>query len=446
MSIIENGVDVNSPYAQAMDMSKVNLKHVSEMPEDTYQSYLDTEEKRLRSLYTGYANPADNPRNQEYATVKVDGKIVATIYNNGSVESSKATANSLKDLLEITKINSTGPALAEDRAAKIAEQLGGEVAKSSSAISNTEYADWSNASSSSSAAIDFDGMKNDPYYERLNKIKEARVLFLAQKIGQETSGNTAVADNLFLDTNQGKKGINLDEYFNPTPRAGPVDISEVPLIFPTAENINALTKHAESKFKNLLYSYGIPEGPSEISFDREGKIQLPDDYAYKDELKQALEENPAMTRELSTIAALTSHYVGMQAASKGNQMGGYAKITLDFDADGKLKVSANAKPYGGAKDAGAHHAATAYDNASPEADETEKASENMTAEEWFQDYMKKTPEQRYYEALLRKKGLTPEELEALPPEERLKIEEEIQAEMKERAENKVDDLTQDKVA
>ena len=51
--------------------------------------------------------------------------------------------------------------------------------------------------------------------------------------------------------------------------------------------------------------------------------------------------------------------------------------------------------------------------------------------------MSKTPEERYYEALLAEMGLTKEQLQALPPEERAKIEAEIQEKMQKRTALKI---------
>lgn len=50
----------------------------------------------------------------------------------------------------------------------------------------------------------------------------------------------------------------------------------------------------------------------------------------------------------------------------------------------------------------------------------------------FLEYMNMTPEERFYEAVLRDMGLTREALEAMPPEERAKIEEEIKEKMLEK--------------
>ena len=69
---------------------------------------------------------------------------------------------------------------------------------------------------------------------------------------------------------------------------------------------------------------------------------------------------------------------------------------------------------------------------SQEEQATEEPSAYQTAAEEFLDYMSKTPEERYFEAILAEKGLTKEQLDALPPEEKAKILEEIKEEIKKR--------------
>ncbi|MGH1402962.1 MAG: hypothetical protein ACRBDL_01835 [Alphaproteobacteria bacterium] len=56
---------------------------------------------------------------------------------------------------------------------------------------------------------------------------------------------------------------------------------------------------------------------------------------------------------------------------------------------------------------------------------TEADASSNDSKQRFLDYMSKTPEERYYEALLAKEGLTKEQLAALPPEEQKEIEEKI---------------------
>ncbi len=67
--------------------------------------------------------------------------------------------------------------------------------------------------------------------------------------------------------------------------------------------------------------------------------------------------------------------------------------------------------------------------------EEAKPTESTTyaeATKAFLDYMDKTPEERYREAILRDMDLTEEQLAALPPEERAKVEEEIKAQIEKR--------------
>lgn len=68
--------------------------------------------------------------------------------------------------------------------------------------------------------------------------------------------------------------------------------------------------------------------------------------------------------------------------------------------------------------------------------QTKKTSETTkeTVIAAFQDYMNKTPAERMRAQILGEMGITEEELAALPPEERRKIEEKITAMMRERFE------------
>ncbi len=60
--------------------------------------------------------------------------------------------------------------------------------------------------------------------------------------------------------------------------------------------------------------------------------------------------------------------------------------------------------------------------------------EDSAAVKAFLDYMSKTPEERYFEAFLKSKGLTKEEFEALPPEEKQALLKELQEMVRDRTE------------
>lgn len=124
-----------------------------------------------------------------------------------------------------------------------------------------------------------------------------------------------------MDTNQGHLDIDLDSYLNPTPRTGTINLGDIPLLLPTAHNIDTLSKYSEEKFHDLLEQYSIPEPPANIEFDSEGKLVLPADYPYARELKQALAVQPSVENALRTTAALASHYAGiMESAAFRDEM------------------------------------------------------------------------------------------------------------------------------
>ena len=110
--------------------------------------------------------------------------------------------------------------------------------------------------------------------------------------------------------------VNLDERFSNEPQkfAKSLNLMEAAqdILLPTAENVKAIAAHAGDRLKDLLVEYNIPQGPSKITYDNTGHMQLPSDYAYKEELTQALEENPGLARELSSLNALSSHAAGLK--------------------------------------------------------------------------------------------------------------------------------------
>lgn len=119
-------------------------------------------------------------------------------------------------------------------------------------------------------------------------------------------------DPSWFDTDKGRMRIDLDAYFAPNPSSLAKDLP--PLLLPSEENLQALADHLEGSFKVFLESHGIPTAPSIVSYDTSGRIQLPDDYAYSASLRKALDEDPAMARELSTVNAMASHAIELRRA------------------------------------------------------------------------------------------------------------------------------------
>lgn len=140
---------------------------------------------------------------------------------------------------------------------------------------------------------------------------------MAKAQASSVSGSTHSRANpeFSMDTNQGHLKINLDNYLSPSPQSGPVNLRDIPLLLPTAHNVDTLSKYSEAKFQNLLEQYNIPEPPTNIEFDSEGKLVLPSDYPYSAELKQAFAQHPDVENALRTTAALASHYAGMMESA-----------------------------------------------------------------------------------------------------------------------------------
>lgn len=346
MPSIQAGISINEPHVKALDMSKMKMLHVSEASEEQYKNYVHSQEKVLKSQYTERPDVSDHPLYKPYATVQVDGKTVATLYNSGGVSSSNAIGAKIQGLFANEDTNLSGPAGAQDRAEKIAELLGGTVEKSSTAITQARF----RADPHPEGTVNYSAMHEDPMYEQLQKTKQARTLFLAQQFGQEGLQDNTPAEKVILDTSNGKEALDIDDYFAPK---GNVDLDKVSLLMPSANNIDALSNHASTKLQDLIKEYNIPEGPDKITYDTAGNIKFPADYPYADELKQALKENDGLARELSTISALTSHFAGMQAAAQGTgSKNNYIEIALNFSTNVEISVTANGKPYNAYTDNG----------------------------------------------------------------------------------------------
>jgi hypothetical protein len=199
--------------------------------------------------------------------------------------------------------------------------------------------------------------------DRTTISQAARELFAASQAkpaAQAASGATGV-----YDTDQGAKTFDIDEYFTP-PSGGYRTLP--PLLLPSQRNIDALSKHISATLPGFLAENNIPSPPSSITYDNEGQIQLPADYAYATEFKEALAKTPTLARELSTVSALTSHRVEMKkvipfhqeyAAATSQAVADsvvakyrhlfsgnhhYDTIALNFAANGSLTLTADGKP------------------------------------------------------------------------------------------------------
>ena len=131
----KQGIPVSA--VKALDISGLKSISVKDIPElrDRMATYW---------LGTQAANAAaatdvpDNAPQNIYATVKVNGKVVATLYNGGSSVMTNDAAGKVGDLQDPPGLNG-GPDLAQWRAERIAKAVGGTVEKAPTAIAQSEW-------------------------------------------------------------------------------------------------------------------------------------------------------------------------------------------------------------------------------------------------------------------------------------------------------------------
>jgi vancomycin resistance protein YoaR len=135
-----------------------------------------------------------------------------------------------------------------------------------------------------------------------------------------------------MDTTKGSLELNLDDYFAPkSPSNKPMNLFDVPLLLPSAHNVDTLAKYSEQKVKDLMQQYNIPKPPATIEFDQQGQLVLPQDYPYAAQLKHAFNENPQVEKALSTTAALASHYAGIMEGQPFRDEMSTARTQADRD-------------------------------------------------------------------------------------------------------------------
>ncbi len=108
-----------------------------------------------------------------------------------------------------------------------------------------------------------------------------------------------------FDTTKGTMELDIESYFTP-PNSQGVNLDSIPLLLPSKKNIECLSNYISTHMTGFLADNSIPNPPASISYDSRGQIQLPDDYAYAAEFKQALEDNPVMDKVMRTTSGLTS--------------------------------------------------------------------------------------------------------------------------------------------
>lgn len=186
----------------------------------------------------------------------------------------------------------------------------------------------------------------------------------AMSFGQALQANLSPPQGatVRLDTARGTQELEPERYFNPPPGTS---LDDLPVLLPSAANIQALSRHASDGVARMLADKGIPHPPASMSIDNAGRLQLPADYPYATQFRQALAERPALAREIDTINGLSTVMAELQAtqarqdytpttalgAGAGNAFrqqfpapGRPPQISMVFGTDGRLTVTSDGKP------------------------------------------------------------------------------------------------------
>lgn len=129
------GIPVSA--VKKLDTSAMEIISIKDMPElydRMAAAWLD-----LKAANAALATDVpDNAPQNIYATVKVNGKVVATLYNGGSSAMTNDAAAKVGDLQDPPGLRG-GPDLAQWRAERIAKAVGGTVEKAPTAITQSEW-------------------------------------------------------------------------------------------------------------------------------------------------------------------------------------------------------------------------------------------------------------------------------------------------------------------
>ena len=117
-----------------LDLSALKVVSIADNPE--LRDLMAAAWLRMNTVASATDVPDNAPQNT-YATVKVDGKIVATLYNSGSSAMTNQAAAEVGNLQDPPGL--LGPDLAQWRAERIAKATGGKIEKASTAITQSEW-------------------------------------------------------------------------------------------------------------------------------------------------------------------------------------------------------------------------------------------------------------------------------------------------------------------
>lgn len=139
-----------------------------------------------RAAHPHEAFPACRNRGIPFAGFRAQtpskGKVVAAIGTHGFVETSNAMGDAGV---------ASGPLLAEARAEKIAAAVPGAIVHAPTAMSQSAFYGVPHTK----ATVDDAAMRRDPRYAELERLKQARAVFLAQQMAQGGAARSAASGN-----------------------------------------------------------------------------------------------------------------------------------------------------------------------------------------------------------------------------------------------------------
>tara|TARA_R110002124_G_scaffold64985_2_gene177849 strand:- start:666920 stop:667816 length:897 start_codon:yes stop_codon:yes gene_type:complete len=297
MTSIQSGMPIDLTAIKQLDLSKAKITPISEVSEDRYQSFVSSMERVLEGLHAVMPTTEGHPAYETYAHVEVNGKTVATLDNNGFTESS---SGAIHKLLAEEDSALRGPALAQERADKIAEELGGKVVKSSSALTQAEF----NAAPQLSLGVNYNTLKADPAYEQLQKTKQARTLFLAQQIGQDLEAQDSVRASIGNQDNVQSDSAAAAAAAVYTQAPAQQDAVTEERSEAVSDFLDYMSKTPEERFRAaLLAEEGLTEEefaalPAKQKIEIEEKIRA----KIEDSVEESVGENLAVDSQSSIIA------------------------------------------------------------------------------------------------------------------------------------------------
>src|SRR5262249_11521579 len=128
------GIPVSA--VKLLDISGLKITSIRDNPE--LRDQMATNWLNMQAAQARFATDVpDNAPQNTYATVKVNGKVVATLYNGGSAAMTNAAA-AMADLQDPPGLTG-GPDLAQWRAERIAKAVGGTIEKAPTAIAQSAW-------------------------------------------------------------------------------------------------------------------------------------------------------------------------------------------------------------------------------------------------------------------------------------------------------------------